>query len=178
MQIENEKNCFKEKYEQVAIELEELKERFEAFEADALEVKPSDKSGEEEKMEVVENEEVKKISAEHVNNELKEAKDKNVALATLRHVGGPKVNEILKAQEEFEKIRNQFENQIVTSNSSIEGICENLANNYVYFGNANRVNNLLESYMKVTREDIQRVAVQYLTQDARVILHYLPKKTN
>ena len=69
-------------------------------------------------------------------------------------------------------------NQIVTSNSSIEGICENLANNYVYFGNANRVNNLLESYMKVTREDIQRVAVQYLTQDARVILHYLPKKTN
>jgi len=74
LQIENEKNCFKEKYEQVAIELEELKERFEAFEADALEVKPSDKSGEEEKMEVVENEEVKKISAEHVNNELKEAK--------------------------------------------------------------------------------------------------------
>jgi predicted Zn-dependent peptidase len=48
----------------------------------------------------------------------------------------------------------------------------------VYFGNANRVNNLLESYMKVTREDIQRVAVQYLTQDARIILHYLPKKTN
>ncbi len=74
LQIENEKNCFKEKYEQVAIELEELKERFEAFEADALEVKPSDKSGLEEKMEVVENEEVKKISAEHVNNELKEAK--------------------------------------------------------------------------------------------------------
>ncbi len=84
----------------------------------------------------------------------------------------------LISQEEFEKIRNQFENQLVTSNSSIEGICENLANNYVYFGNANRVNNLLESYMKVTREDIQRVAVQYLTQDARIILHYLPKKTN
>ena len=83
-----------------------------------------------------------------------------------------------KLRLEFDEIRNQFENQLVTSNSSVEGIWETLANNYVYFGNANRVNNLLESYMKVTREDIQRVAVQYLTQDARVILHYLPKKTN
>jgi predicted Zn-dependent peptidase len=31
--------------------------------------------------------------------------------------------------------------------------------------------------MKVTREDILRVAKKYLTQDARVILHYLPKET-
>jgi predicted Zn-dependent peptidase len=30
--------------------------------------------------------------------------------------------------------------------------------------------------MKVTREDIQRVAKLYFTQDARVILHYLPKE--
>ena len=30
--------------------------------------------------------------------------------------------------------------------------------------------------MSVTREDIQRVAKEYLTQDARIILHYLPKE--
>jgi predicted Zn-dependent peptidase len=30
--------------------------------------------------------------------------------------------------------------------------------------------------MKVTRDDIQLVALKYLTQDARVILHYLPKE--
>jgi predicted Zn-dependent peptidase len=30
--------------------------------------------------------------------------------------------------------------------------------------------------MKVTREDILRVANTYLTQNARVILYYLPKE--
>jgi len=82
----------------------------------------------------------------------------------------------LISQEEFDKVRNQFENNFVSSNSSIAGVAENLADNHVYYGNANRVNNQLENYMKVTREDIQRVAQKYLTQDARVILHYLPKE--
>lgn len=81
----------------------------------------------------------------------------------------------LISQEEFEKVRNQFENNLVSSNSSIEGVAENLADSHVYYGSASRVNNQLENYMKVTREDIQRVAKLYFTQDARVILHYLPK---
>ncbi len=82
----------------------------------------------------------------------------------------------LISQEEFEKIRNQFENQFVSSNASVAGIAENLANSHVYFGNANYVNTELSKYMSVTREDIQRVAKKYLTQDARIILHYLPKE--
>lgn len=82
----------------------------------------------------------------------------------------------LISQEEFEKVRNQFENNLVSSNASVAGIAENLANNYVYFGTANRVNTELDNYMKVTREDIMRVAQKYLTQDQRVILHYLPKE--
>ena len=84
-------------------------------------------------------------------------------------------NELI-SQEEFEKVRNQFENNLVSSNSSIAGVAENLADNHVYYGSASRVNNQLENYMKVTREDIQRVAKLYFTQDARVILHYLPKE--
>ena len=82
----------------------------------------------------------------------------------------------LISEEEFQKARNKFENDLVSGNSSIAGIAENLADNDVYYGDANRVNTLLENYMKVTREDIQRVALKYLTQDARVILHYLPKE--
>jgi predicted Zn-dependent peptidase len=82
----------------------------------------------------------------------------------------------LISEEEFQKVRNKFENDIITGNSTIEGIVENLADNFVYFGDANRINSLLNNYLKVTREDIQRVAMKYLTQDARVILHYLPKE--
>lgn len=82
----------------------------------------------------------------------------------------------LISEEEFQKARNKFENDLVSANSSIAGIAENLADNFVYYGDANRVNTLLENYMKVTREDIQRVALKYLTQDARVILHYLSKE--
>ena len=82
----------------------------------------------------------------------------------------------LISEEEFQKVRNKFENDIITGNSTIEGIVENLADNFVYFGDANRINSLLDNYLKVSREDIQRVALKYLTQDARVILHYLPKE--
>jgi predicted Zn-dependent peptidase len=81
----------------------------------------------------------------------------------------------LISQEEFEKVRNSFENKLVSSNSSIAGVAENLADSYVYMGGTAKVNNQLENYLKVTKEDIQRVAKKYLTQDARVILYYLPK---
>jgi predicted Zn-dependent peptidase len=84
-------------------------------------------------------------------------------------------NELI-SEDEFQKARNKFENDLVSANSTVAGIAENLADNRVYYGNADRVNTLMSNYMKVTREDIQRVAKKYLTQDARVILHYLPKK--
>ncbi|MGV3630196.1 MAG: M16 family metallopeptidase [Bacteroidota bacterium] len=84
----------------------------------------------------------------------------------------------LISQEEFEKVRNQFENDLVSSNSSVAGIAENLADSYTYRGNANMVNSELEKYMSVTRDDIQRVAKKYFTKESRVILYYLPKETN
>lgn len=87
-----------------------------------------------------------------------------------------KIQNELISQEEFEKIQNQFENQFISSNSTVAGIAENLANSHVYFGSASYVNTELDKYLKVTREDIQRVAKKYLTQDARIILHYLPKE--
>jgi predicted Zn-dependent peptidase len=86
-----------------------------------------------------------------------------------------KIQNELITVEEFEKIRNQFENQIVSSNSSVAGIAENLAQNYMYFGNTALTNEQMQRYMSVTREDIQRVAKKYLTQDNRIILYYLPK---
>ena len=87
-----------------------------------------------------------------------------------------KIQSELISQEEFEKIRNQYENQFISSNSSVAGIAENLADNHVYNGGAKNINTELQKYLAVTREDIQRVAKKYLTQDARIILHYLPKE--
>lgn len=82
----------------------------------------------------------------------------------------------LISEEEFQKVRTQIENNLATQNASVAGVAENLAENFVYFGSTEMVNKQLEKYMSVTREDILRVAKKYLTQDKRVILHYLPKQ--
>ena len=78
---------------------------------------------------------------------------------------------------EFQKLQNKVENDFVTSNSTMAGIAENLANYYVYFKDANLINTEIERYMKVTPADLQRVAKKYLTPENRVVLTYLPKPT-
>ena len=87
-----------------------------------------------------------------------------------------KIKNELISDEEFQKIRTSIETNIVGMNSTVAGIAENLANNHVYFGSAEMTNTFLVKYLSVTKEDIQRVAQKYLTQDQRVILHYLPKE--
>jgi predicted Zn-dependent peptidase len=86
-----------------------------------------------------------------------------------------KVKEELISEREFQKLRNQIENDFVSGNSRIAGIAESLANYHMYFGDANLINTEIERYMKVTREDIQRVAKKYFNDENRVVLYYLPK---
>jgi predicted Zn-dependent peptidase len=86
-----------------------------------------------------------------------------------------KVRDELISDREFQKLRNQFENSFVKSNVKLASRTENLATNYVYFGNTNLINLELDRYMAVTREDIKRVANKYLVKDNRVVLYYLPK---
>ena len=86
-----------------------------------------------------------------------------------------KVRTELISEKEFQKLKNQVENNFVTRNSRIRGIAESLANYHTYFGDANLINNELERYLKVTREDILRVAKKYFNKENRVVLHYLPK---
>jgi zinc protease len=86
-----------------------------------------------------------------------------------------KARENLIGEEEFQKLRNQMESDFISSNSSMAGIAESLANYEMYFGDANLINTELERYMNVTREDIRRVAQKYFVKDNRVVLHYLPK---
>jgi predicted Zn-dependent peptidase len=76
---------------------------------------------------------------------------------------------------DFEKLQNIMENNIVSSNSSMAGVAENLAEAHVMFGGTDYVNKVMDSYSKVTKADIQRVAKEYMTLDGRVVLYYLPK---
>lgn len=76
--------------------------------------------------------------------------------------------------KEFQKLRNQIENSFVSSNSTVRGIAESLADYHVYFGDANLINNEIDRYMAVTKEDLKRVAKKYLDPNNRVQLTYLP----
>ena len=87
-----------------------------------------------------------------------------------------KVQNELISEEEFQKMKNQIESDMVSKNAKVEGIAENLANYFVYYGDANLVNTEIDRYMKVTREDLKRVANKYFRKDNRVVLHYLPKE--
>ena len=89
--------------------------------------------------------------------------------------------EIKRAQDEliteteFQKLRNQIENEFVSANSQMVGIAENLATYHMFYGNSDLINTEIERYMAVTREDIQRAAQKYFVPSNRVSLTYLPK---
>ncbi|HMS98315.1 MAG TPA: insulinase family protein, partial [Saprospiraceae bacterium] len=86
-----------------------------------------------------------------------------------------KVQNELITDEEFQKLKNQVENDFISGNSRVAGIAESLANYKMYFGDTNLINTELDRYLKVTKEDIRRAANTYFNKNNRVTLHYLPK---
>ncbi|MDA8692661.1 insulinase family protein [Saprospiraceae bacterium] len=81
----------------------------------------------------------------------------------------------LITDEEFQKLRNQIENDFVSSNSRVAGIAESLADYHMYFGDANLINTEIDRYLAVTKEDIRNAAIKYMQPNKRVVLYYLPK---
>lgn len=84
-------------------------------------------------------------------------------------------NELI-SDKELEKLRNMIESDFISSNSTMAGIAESLADYYVYQNNTELINSELERFMAVTKEDIQRVAKKYFNSNNRVVLYYLPKQ--
>lgn len=82
------------------------------------------------------------------------------------------------SDEEFQKLRNQVENDFVSANSRVAGIAESLANYKMYYGDANLINTELQRYLAVTKADIMNAAIKYYDKNNRVVLHYLPKPVN
>ncbi|MGE5364226.1 MAG: M16 family metallopeptidase [Bacteroidota bacterium] len=89
-----------------------------------------------------------------------------------------KIQRNLADEKEFEKLRNQTEDDFISGKNTTLGIATSLANYYLFFNkNTNLINTELERYMKVTREDIRNAANKYLTAQNSTVLYYLPKKS-
>ena len=73
----------------------------------------------------------------------------------------------------FQKLQNQFESEFVSSNSTIEGIANSLAEYYAFYdGDTNLINKELDLYKSITREEVRAVAKKYLSSNQRLLLHY------
>lgn len=83
-------------------------------------------------------------------------------------------NELI-SEREYQKLQNKFENRFVNSNSSIQGIAGSLATYNMLYNNTNLINEEIEIYKSITREEIQEVAQKYLKENKRLELDYLPE---
>ncbi|MBW2960368.1 M16 family metallopeptidase [Mesonia aestuariivivens] len=85
-----------------------------------------------------------------------------------------KLQTTLISEKEYQKLQNKFENRFVNSNSSVEGIASSLATYHTLYGNTDLINDEIEIYRNITREDIKEVANKYLKKNQRLNLDYLP----
>ena len=81
----------------------------------------------------------------------------------------------LISEKDFQKLQNQFENNFVNSNSSVEGIANSLARYNVLYGDTNLINTEIDIFRSITREEIRDVAKKYLNPNQRLLLEYLPE---
>ncbi|MBK1438773.1 insulinase family protein [Parapedobacter sp. ISTM3] len=101
-----------------------------------------------------------------------------VSADSLQHALDGQIEKVIAngiSERDFQKLQAQVENSVVSRHASVAGIAESLAEAKTFFGNADEINHEMAKYNKVTREDIQRVAQQYLAKSGRVVLYYLPK---
>lgn len=87
-----------------------------------------------------------------------------------------KIQSELISEKDYQKLQNKFENNFVNANSSISGIANSLAENYMLRDNTNLINTEIEIYRSITREEIMEVAKKYLKVNQRVELEYLPEQ--
>ena len=84
-------------------------------------------------------------------------------------------NELI-SDREYSKLQNIFENNFVSSNASMAGVANSLARYYMLYGNTNLINDQIDIYKSITKEEIRDVARKYLKKNQRAIIDYLPKK--
>ena len=83
----------------------------------------------------------------------------------------------LISEREYEKLQNEFENSFINTNSSMSGIANSLASYYLLHDNVNLINERIDIYKSITKEEIRDVANKYLNKDSRAVIDYLPEST-
>ena len=87
-----------------------------------------------------------------------------------------KIKSDLISEREYEKVKNQFEVQFIQSNTRIQGIANSLARAHMLYGDIDIVNDQINIYRSITREEIKDVANKYLNKNQRIEVDYLAKK--
>ena len=87
-----------------------------------------------------------------------------------------KLQSELISEKDHQKLLNKFENNFVSSNSSIQGIANSLARYYMLYDNTDLINTEIDIYRSITREEIKEAAIKYLQPNQRVELEYLPEQ--
>jgi predicted Zn-dependent peptidase len=87
-----------------------------------------------------------------------------------------KIKSNLISEREYEKVKNQFEVQFIQSNTRIQGIANSLARAHMLYGDIDIVNDQINIYRSITREEIKDVANKYLNKNQRIEVDYLAKK--
>ena len=87
-----------------------------------------------------------------------------------------KIQNELISERDFEKIRNKIESQFVSSNASFEGIASSLATYHMLYDDVNLINDQIDIYMSITREEMREVANKYLNPNQRIEVEYLPEE--
>lgn len=87
-----------------------------------------------------------------------------------------KLQSELISEKDYQKLQNKFENNFVNSNSSVSGIANSLARYYLLYDDTSLINNEIDIYRSITREEITAVATKYLKPSQRVELDYLPQE--
>ncbi|MBA3705234.1 MAG: insulinase family protein [Bacteroidetes bacterium] len=77
--------------------------------------------------------------------------------------------------DDIKKFKAGYEAQMINSLSSVRGKGAILAANQTFTGNANDITKQIESYNKITKEDVMRVYNKYIKNKFAVILSVCPK---
>lgn len=89
-------------------------------------------------------------------------------------------NEISKLQNKFadeynlNQMKNNFEISYVDLYFDPESLADQLTNHHHFLGDAKSFNNKIEGYLKITCDDIMRVAKKYLVPENRTVIIYHP----